>query len=753
LKSRIGEVVGYRTRFDSKVMDSTRIEVMTEGILTRLIQRSPDLPGVGLVIFDEFHERHLQTDLSLALTLDAIELLRPDLRILIMSATLDGASVAELIKAERVTAEGRSFPVEVCYLEKDLDVSIEGAVSSKAREIISKSEGDILAFLPGAGEIRRTAELLEDLASSSLRILPLFGDLPRAEQDAILCQAPAGVRRVILATSIAESSLTIDGVRSVIDSGWSRLPCFNPSTGMTSLETVRVSRATADQRAGRAGRIGPGSAHRLWSRYTQSTLLPFTRPEILSVDLAPLRLELISWGETEPPRLKWLDPPPAGAMATATSLLRDLGVIDAAKKPTAKGRKAASLPAHPRLAMMLLAASDEDEIATACDLAAMIEERDFLRSAGGRPDADIRLRLDHLNQARHGARQSVPRSILMAAEEWRRRMRIDRRSPSRPSEAGRLLMAAYPDRIGKARGGGRGRFHLSGGRGAFVDPQDSLAGEEWLVAATLDGGDEARIFLAAPILETDLREAMGDRIEERDEASWDPATRVCRAERIETLDRLVISRKPLAKPDPEAIAKAVIAEIRRSGLGILPWSEAAESLRRRVLFLARHQPGEWPDLGDETLTASLDEWLEPWLLVAPRPGDLASLEMATIIESLIPPEKRRRLDEEAPTHLEVPSGSRIRLDYVNLDAPVLAVRLQELFGLASTPTVARDHVSVLIHLLSPARRPIQVTRDLANFWRTTYFEVRKELRGRYPKHSWPDDPTTAPPVRGARRRK
>jgi ATP-dependent helicase HrpB len=305
----------------------------------------------------------------------------------------------------------------------------------------------------------------------------------------------------------------------------------------------------------------------------------------------------------------------------------------------------------------------------------------------------------------------------------------------------------------RRRGGGRGRFHLTGGRGAFVDPHDSLAGEEWLVAATLDGGDEARIFLAASILETDLREAMGDRIEERDEASWDPATRICRAERIQTLGRLVISRKPLARPDPSVIAKAVIAEIRRSGLGILPWCETAESLRRRVLFLARHQPGEWPDLGDETLTASLDEWLAPWLLAAQRPGDLASLEMATIIEALIPPEKRRRLDEEAPTHLEVPSGSRIRLDYVNLDAPVLAVRLQELFGLAATPTVARGRVPVLIHLLSPARRPIQVTRDLANFWRTTYFEVRKELRGRYPKHAWPDDPTTAPPVRGARRRK
>lgn len=787
LGEEVGETVGYRIRLETRVGSATRIEVVTEGILTRMLQSDPSLEGVGLVIFDEVHERSIHADLGLALCLHARELLRDDLRIIAMSATLEGEPLAALLgDAPIITSEGRSYPVETIYLGNG--ILSRGAGHSPAhtaaalvertvravRRALAEQDGDILVFLPGAGEIRRVEAALGEalhglddevragdvVVSNSagdptVRVLPLHGSLGREAQDLALRPAPAGTRKVILATSIAETSLTIDGVSTVIDSGLMRVPRFSPRTGMNRLETVPVSRAAADQRRGRAGRQGPGVCYRLWSEAEDRGLTPQSSPEILQADLAPLALELALWGVVEPRELRWLDPPPAAALAQGRELLHALGAVTADWRITPYGRRLAGLGLHPRLAHLLLRARELGLGALAADLAALLGERDLFRGRDGPPDADLRLRVETM-RGDPGAAASRgctvdPAALRRARHEaghWRRRIGAE---PTRGTDdldaIGLLLAFAYPDRIARRRQGQPGRFLLRNGRGAALDPRQPLAEADALVAAELDDqGRQSRILLAAPVGLDELREHFADQIEVRESVSWDGEARAVRARRRETLGALVLGEAPIVDADPESVRAALLQGIAGEGLEILPWSREANQLRERLLFMRRHDP-TWPDLSDDALLTTLPEWLGPYLDGMRGADDLRRLDLKAILEAQLTWEQRRRLDEEAPATYVVPSGSRIRIDYGDPEAPVLAVRLQELFGLAETPRIARGRVPLTLHLLSPAHRPVQITRDLANFWDTTYFEVRKDLRGRYPKHSWPDDPRQAPATR------
>jgi ATP-dependent helicase HrpB len=762
LGERVGETIGYRIRLDSQVSSRTRIEVVTEGILTRRLQQDPELDGVGLVIFDEFHERSLQADLGLTLTLDVMTGLREDLRLLVMSATLDSARVAALLDgAPVVQAQGRSYPVSIHYLgDPPAGRRLSEAVAAAVLRLLESESGDLLVFLPGVGEIRQTADWLNtrlrEVPGAPL-ICPLFGDLGKSEQDRAILPDPAGRRRVVLATSIAETSLTIEGVTTVLDSGWSRLPRFLPATGLTRLETLRVSRAAAEQRAGRAGRLGPGSCYRLWSEARQAGLAEQHPPEILEADLAPLMLDLLHWGVKDPRDLRWLDPPPAAACAQAMDLLRSLGAVDAQGRLTAVGKAMGELPLHPRLAHMLLRAADSRARALACDLAALLSERDILKAGpnSGR-DTDIELRLALFSRWRERSRGEVfDRSLDVAG--IKRLQRVSRqfygllqarslpRSGGVRSAAG-LLAMAYPDRI--ARQTRHGRFQLASGRGASVVEEDSLAAARYLVAAQLDAGQsEARIRLALAIDEAELRELPDLPLQRAESVVWDAAQQAVLALQEERLGALRLSAKPLQQADPQAVQAAMLTGIRQLGLASLPWDRQTRQWRNRLLCLREWQPDEaWPDLSDAWLSTHLEEWLGPWLSGVTRRAQLQKLDLLGILQSRLSWDRLKRLEALAPTHLVVPSGSRKRLEYTPGAPPVLAVRLQELFGLAQTPTVCGGRVQVMLHLLSPAQRPIQVTRDLAGFWERTYSEVKKELKGRYPKHYWPDDPDQAEPT-------
>jgi ATP-dependent helicase HrpB len=767
-----GGRVGYRIRGDSRVGPRTRIEVVTEGILTRMLQDDPALEGTGLLLFDEFHERNLQGDLGLALALQSRELLRPDLRIVVMSATLDTGGVAALLgDAPVISTPGRSHPVEVHYRTRPRTGWIEPVAAATVRRVLEEHEGDVLVFLPGTGEIRRTEEALRDPPlPSHVDLLPLHGSLPGEVQDRALRPSPPGRRRVVLSTDLAESSVTLAGVRVVIDGGLSRVPRFDPRSGMTGLETIPVSRASAEQRAGRAGREGPGHCHRLWTEAEQATLPERSVPEILDADLAPLALELALRGVSDPGELRWMDPPPAGALAGARELLADLGALDERGVITPHGRAMASAGVHPRLAHLILAsitrgAGDAD---VACDLAALLEERDLLRGDGP-PDPDLSLRLalvrgEGVNVA--NLDRGTLHRIRGEGERLRRRFGVadgggarggkgSRGAPPRvdPLDVGRMLLLAYPDRVGLAREGRRGAFRLSGGRGAAVPIEHPLAGVSRLVAPRLMGGaGEDRVLLAAPVTEEAIREVLGHRIRRTERVEWDSRNDVVTALWEERLGALVLRAGSLHEPDPEALMEALMEGIRRSGGELLPWSAPSRSLLERVGFLHRLDPEEWPLLDPGVLMETLPEWLGPWLGGVRRMGQLSRLDMEQILLALLPHGSRERLERLAPATLEVPSGSRIPLDYGDPGGPVLAVRLQELFGLPETPRVAGGRVPVTLHLLSPARRPVQVTRDLASFWRSGYAEVRKELRARYPKHAWPEDPLTAEPLRGAKRR-
>lgn len=749
----VGETVGYRVRLDTRIGPHTRVEVVTEGVLTRLLQADPALDDYGLVIFDEFHERSLQADLALALCLDARAALRPDLRLLVMSATLDGAAVSRLLgDAALLTSEGRSFPVDTHYRPLPARERPEPYVATVLRHVLVEESGSVLAFLPGGREIRRVAALLESHLPEDVHLQMLYGDLPQPDQDAAIQPAPAGQRKLVLATSIAETSLTIKGVRVVVDAGLSRVPRFDPVSGLTRLVTLRVSRASADQRRGRAGRTEPGICYRLWSEAER--LEAQSTPEILQADLAPLVLELALWGETDASRLAWLDPPPAAALAQAVELLRQLDAVDAEGRITAHGRRLLELPVHPRLAHMVAESTARNEGWLGCLLAALLSERDLLSGDAGR-QADVGLRLQRLagsNRPDSGSERKRLQYIKNVAGSIARAAKVPESRAINAEQAGRLLAPAYPDRIAKRRTGSDARYLLSNGRGAYLDPGDALAASEWLAVAELDGNPrEARIFLAAPLAERDLREVFSGQIATREQVEWDEGENAVRALRVQMLGAIVLDQRPLESPD-QRVAALMLDAIRRRDMDCLSWTPALRNWQARVLLLRRAAGTSWPDVSDEHLLDTLEEWLAPYLAGRSRLAHLAGLPLADAVFALLDYRQRRELEELAPTHYVVPSGSRVALDYTAGEAPVLAVRLQELFGLAQTPAILGGRMPLLLHLLSPAGRPLQITRDLPGFWQGSYQDVKKDMRGRYPKHPWPDDPAHAEPTRRAKRR-
>lgn len=756
-----GGTVGYRMRLETRVGRSTRIEVVTEGILTRMLQSDPALDGVGLVVFDEFHERSLQADVGLALTLHVRRLLRPELRLLVMSATLDAEPVAGLLgDATVVRAEGRAHPVRTHWRERPLEGWIEPAVADTVRTAVREHDGDVLVFLPGAAEIRRTGESLSGTLPPDTSVLELFGVLPREEQDRALRPSPPGRRKVVLASAIAESSLTIEGVRVVVDGGLMRVPRFDPGTGMTRLDTLRVTRDAADQRRGRAGRTAPGICYRLWTRLEEEGMVPARAPEIREADLTPVVLDLAAFG-AGPDELAWLDPPAPAALAHARELLQELEALAPDGTLTAHGRRMAELGVHPRLAHLTLRGVERGVGPLACDLAALLEERDILRGAGAAPEVDVRWRLEAL---RGGAR-ALPRGltvdraaagrVVRQAEALRRRAGVAEVPDGSALEVAGLLAAlAYPDRVGRLREGSRGRYVLRNGRGVTLDPADSLAGEAWLVVTDLDArGRDGRVFQAAPLTLAEIEEVLGHQAETAEEVAWDAASGRVQARRIRRLGAMVLGEGALRDPDRGAVARALCEGIRSSGLRVLPWSRETTQLRERLAFTRALEGEPWPDVSEEALSASLETWLGPFMPGMRSLDDLARVDLAGALLSLLPWSLRTALDRLAPTHVDVPSGSRILLDYGDPTAPVLAVRLQEVFGLRETPVVGGGRVPLTVHLLSPARRPVQVTRDLASFWRDAYFEVRKDLRARYPKHAWPEDPLAAEATRRTKPRK
>ncbi len=759
LGERVGETVGYRVHLENRVGAATRIEVVTEGILARMLQQDPSLEAVGLVIFDEFHERSLAADLGLALCLDSQSALREDLRLLLMSATLDVDTVTRLLgDAPLLSSAGRSFPVTQHYRPVRAHFARERRAfcHEVARQVLAALRdegGSILVFLPGAGEIRLVHTLLQAAPlHDSVLLAPLYGQLSARAQDAAIQPAVAGRRKVVLATAIAETSLTIEGIRVVIDAGLTRQLRFDPNTGLSQLVTVPVSQASAEQRCGRAGRLQAGVCYRLWTQ--QQRLLPRSTPEILQADLTPLVLELAQWGVRDVTQLRWLDEPPAAHLAQATVLLQQLGALDAAARITSHGRDMLQFGTHPRLAHMVLKGQLLGAGALACELAALLGERDPLAAAAGR-DADITLRVELLRRIRKvpAASDGLLRQIRATATQWQRQLRCGPHPPDHSdlSMAGVLLAFAYPDRIALRRAGSDNRFIMSNGRGAlFIDAQP-LAAEDMIVAAHLDGSREARIFLAARVQGEQLRDTHAALMSTVTHVDWDEREGCVQARRQVRLGEVVLDDESWKEADPQAVAQALLTGIRRQGLAVLPWNAASRERQARLCFMRCLEPESWPDVSDSALLATLESWLLPYLTGLSRLAHLKRLDMHAILLSQLDWPAQRRLDEQAPTHLQVPSGTRVRLDY-SQTPPILAVRLQEMFGLTRTPCIAAGRVPVLLHLLSPARRPVQITQDLAAFWQGSYHDVRKELKGRYPKHHWPEDPLLAQATTRTRRK-
>ncbi|WP_363799737.1 ATP-dependent helicase HrpB [Lysobacter firmicutimachus] len=760
-----GDTVGYRIRFENKVSERTRIEVVTEGILTRMIQDDPTLDGVGALLFDEFHERHLAADLGLALALDVQASLRDDLRIVAMSATLDGERLAQFLDAPRLSSAGRSYPVTLAHFPARREEKLEHQLRRAVEHAVAQHPGDVLVFLPGQREIGRAdAALAGSEALRGIDVLSLHGELPVEQQSRVLQADPDGRRRVVLATNVAESSVTLPGVRVVIDSGLAREPRYDPNSGFSRLDVVAIAQASADQRAGRAGRVAEGWAYRLWPE--SQRLEPQRRPEIAQVELAGLALELAAWGDAG---LRFLDPPPGGAMAAARELLLRLGALEGAGKAatiTAFGRRMLALGTHPRLAAMLLAPNDPHERALACDLAALVEARDPLRGGG---DA-LAARWQALAAFRAGrapaeAARSALAALDQAARQWRRRLRVDATPPaSVPAHAlGDLLLHAFPDRIARQHPGDPYRYQLANGRSARLFDDSAVYGEPWLVVAELrDDPRDARILRAAPLDEARLEREFPQRFVSEDRVVWDAAARGIAAVRERRYDRIVLDSRPLARPDPARYADALVDAVRQLGLSALPWTESLQQWRARMRCVRAWMPeladGEaaLPDLSDAALLDGLEHWLKPALSGKTRLDALDEAGFGEALRSLADWTWRQRLEALAPTRIAVPSGMERRIEYAYDDEadngrgdrgapqpPVLAVKLQELFGLADTPRIADGRVPLTLHLLSPAGRPLQVTQDLRGFWERTYPEVKKEMKGRYPKHPWPDDPWTA----------
>jgi ATP-dependent helicase HrpB len=779
LGERAGETVGYRVRFGSKVSRATRIEVVTEGIFSRQILDDPELSGVAAVLFDEFHERSLDADLGLALARDAQVGLREDLRILVMSATLDGARVARLLgEAPVIASEGRAFPVETRYLGRKADAPLERQMADAIAMALRADPGSVLAFLPGAAEIRRTQNFLgERIHDAGIEIVPLFGALDAAVQDRAIAPAPKGHRKVVLATSIAETSLTIEGVRIVVDSGVARVPRYEPDIGLTRLETVRASRAAVDQRRGRAGRTEPGVCYRLWDEPQTASLAAYTQPEILSADLSSLVLDLAQWGVSDPSTLAFLDSPPAPALKEARSLLGELGALDGDGRITAEGKSLRALALPPRLARMIVDSHRLGAGEEAADIAAVLTERGL-----GGDSVDLDARLDQFRRDR-SPRASSARSL---AQRWASQVASSEGALSSPSplagegrgggaataglsvaatpspqgggeqrgfrsnegelSTGVMLAFAFPDRV--ARNRGNGSFVLANGRGAAVDQTSALARAPYIAVAELTGtAANGRILLAAPITQADIERHFADQIETADEISFDRSAMALRARRKRTLRAITLSEAPMALQPSAETARVLADGLIAAGFDRLPWSKPLKQWRDRVMFLRKADGESWPDLSDDALAAQRETWLVPALYDKTSLKDVSAGDLSDALMTLLPWELRARLEREAPTHFEAPTGTQLAIDYEAEQGPTIAVRLQELFGLNTHPSIAKGAVPLVLELLSPAHRPVQVTRDLPGFWRGSYAAVRSDLRGRYPRHPWPEDPASAAPTR------
>ncbi|WP_441244743.1 ATP-dependent helicase HrpB [Tardiphaga sp. 768_D3_N2_1] len=740
LGERVGETVGYRVRFGSKISRNTRIEVVTEGIFSRQILDDPELKNIGAVLFDEFHERSLDADMGLALARDAQTGLREDLRILVMSATIDGARIAKLLgDAPVIASEGRAFPVETRYLGRKPDIQLERQMADAIATALRADAGSVLAFLPGAAEIRRTQNfLVERVQDASVEIVPLFGALDAGVQDRAIQPAPKGQRKVVLATSIAETSLTIEGVRIVVDSGVARVPRYEPDIGLTRLETVRASRAAVDQRRGRAGRTEPGICYRLWDEPQTASLPAYTQPEILSADLSTLVLDLAQWGVSDPAQLTFLDPPPPPALKEAHGLLGELGALDGDGRITEEGHALRALALPPRLARMIVDSARFGYGEDAAEIAAILTERGL-----GGDSVDLDHRLDQFRRDR-SQRAGSARQL---AERWAGQVE---RSTSTQEGAelttGTMLAFAFPDRVAKNRG--NGSFVLANGRGASIEQSAALARAPYIAVAELTGtAANGRILLAAPIAQADIETRFADQIENTDDVSFDRASLSLRGRRKRVLHAITLSEAPFTLKPSEDTARVFADGLVAVGIDRLPWSKALQQWRGRVMFLRASEGDAWPDLSDDALASARESWLMPALFDKTSLKDFSAGDLSDAVMGLLPWDLRARLDREAPTHFEAPTGTVLAIDYEAEQGPTIAVRLQELFGLNTHPSVAKGKVPLVLELLSPAQRPVQVTRDLPGFWRGSYQDVRSDLRGRYPRHPWPEDPANALPTR------
>ena len=752
LNEEVGETVGYKIRFENKISKSTRLEILTEGILTRMLQEDGALENIGLIIFDEFHERSLHADLALALTREIQTILRPDLRILIMSATIDGEKLSSVLNnAPIITSKGRQHSIKFNYEGADEKIPLHLQMARVIKKAMNENSGDILAFFPGAGEIARTAEILER-EKINAKIFPLFGDMPiHLQQEAIL-PAKNGERKIVLATSLAETSLTIEGVNIVVDCGFSRVPKFDTRSGLTRLETIRVTKDSADQRAGRAGRLGPGICYRLWTEGFNHHLVPHRSAEILDADLAPLVLELSNWGTEEINSLTWLSTPPAGTVMQAKELLEQLGALEK-NKISIRGKEMLRLPTHPRIAHLLIEGRKSKQHSLACDIAALLEERDPLPKEAG---ADLVLRIEVLRKFRRkefvNADKKRLERIERIAQQWRKLIgtEIENSNPNH-EEVGKLIAAAYPERIGKMET--QGRFRLANGRMAKLEDGDSLINEKWLAISNLDGGTskDGNIYIAAPLNPKDISYLAS----EKKTIEWDDKKGELIAKIEKRVGEIILESKAIKNISEEEKIKILIDAVRKNGMELLDWKEEVTDWLARIECAKKwNESGNWPNVNREYLLSSSKEWLAPYLSQVKRKEDFKKLDLLTILSSTLSYEQQHRLEKLVPEKIIVPSGSFIRIQY-NADGnfPVLAVRLQELFGMLETPTVCDGKIKLMMHLLSPAYRPVQVTQDLMSFWQNTYPEVRKELRMRYPRHSWPEDPFTAIAIRGAKKRK
>lgn len=749
LSEDIGNTVGYRIRFENRVGQKTIIEVVTEGILTRMLHQDNALENVGLVIFDEFHERSLHADVAMALCREAQQVLRPDLRIMVMSATLNMPQLTALLKAPVAVSEGKQYPVEIIYTNDADETLLPELTARTVAKAVKEHNGDVLVFLPGEGEIRKTEELLRNQLDGFL-IHPLYGQLPPQEQFLAIMPNKSGKRKVVLATSIAETSLTIEGIKIVVDTGFGRTSRFDSKSGLSRLETIRISKDSADQRAGRAGRLSAGVCYRMWTKATHERLSEHRVPEIMEADLASLVLDMAQWGVTNINELAWLTPPPKSALTQATETLQQLNALENGKI-TSHGKQIHRLACHPRIAHMLLLAQDETDKQLATDIAAVLEERDPLSRDSG---IDINLRIEALRRSRNnGGSGNKFGRIEKVAASYRKMLDVEiNNGPVDVFETGLLLAYAYPERIAFARPGNNAQFQLANGKYAMVGHKDDLAHEPWLAVAHMDLREGlGKIFLAAPLNPKDLKSL----VKEQEVITWDTRKGGLIATKELKIGSIVLQSKPLPSPSPEHLMGAISNAIKTEGENLLSFDETMVQLQNRILSLAKWNPEEsWPDVSTSELLATNKTWLGPYLKDIKKPDDLKKLDLSEALYHSLDWEKQQTLNSLAPAKIEVPSGSKINIQYFpNGATPVLSVRLQEVFGLSDTPVLNNGKNKVVMHLLSPGYKPVQVTSDLSSFWNNLYFEVKKELQRRYPKHSWPDDPWTADAVAKGRSQK